>query len=209
SVVINMDLPWNPAVLEQRIGRVHRLGQRQPVRVVNFVAQATIEEGMLSVLKFKRSLFAGVLDGGEKEVFLGGSRLTKFMETVENTTQAIPVTALEERREDQRAAEGEVNGEAAAAQAAAETEAARPAVTDQANPLAGLLQTGMSLLQQLAVASRSGPAPGQAPSERPGLSFVARDQTTGESYLKFPMPSAEVLDKALSAFGVLLESFRR
>src|SRR5207245_264895 len=38
-VVINVDLPWNPAVLEQRIGRVHRLGQRQPVRVVNFVAQ--------------------------------------------------------------------------------------------------------------------------------------------------------------------------
>ncbi|HEY4046466.1 MAG TPA: DEAD/DEAH box helicase, partial [Acidobacteriaceae bacterium] len=38
SVVVNMDLPWNPAVLEQRIGRVHRLGQRQPVRVLNFVA---------------------------------------------------------------------------------------------------------------------------------------------------------------------------
>ena len=59
NVVINMDLPWNPAVLEQRIGRVHRLGQKQPVRVVNFVAQGTIEEGMLSVLKFKKSLFAG------------------------------------------------------------------------------------------------------------------------------------------------------
>src|SRR5262249_38661516 len=94
SVVINMDLPWNPAVLEQRIGRVHRLGQRQPVRVVNFVAQATIEEGMLSVLKFKRSLFAGVLDGGEKEVFLGGSRLKRFMETVQKATTAIPQTEL-------------------------------------------------------------------------------------------------------------------
>jgi superfamily II DNA/RNA helicase len=68
SVVVKMDLPWNPAVLEQRIGRVHRLGQKQPVRVVNFVAEGTIEEGMLSVLKFKKSLFAGVLDGGEREV---------------------------------------------------------------------------------------------------------------------------------------------
>ena len=95
SVVVNMDLPWNPAVLEQRIGRVHRLGQRQPVQVVNFVAQGTIEEGMLSVLKFKKSLFAGVLDGGERDVFLGGSRLTRFMETVEKTTAAIaePVAA--------------------------------------------------------------------------------------------------------------------
>ena len=91
-----MDLPWNPAVLEQRIGRVHRLGQKQPVRVVNFVAQGTIEEGMLSVLKFKKSLFAGVLDGGEKDVFLGGSRLTKFMETVEKATGDIPEAPLED-----------------------------------------------------------------------------------------------------------------
>src|SRR5438067_4409750 len=95
SVVVNMDLPWNPAVLEQRIGRVHRLGQRRPVQVVNFVAQGTIEEGMLGVLKFKKSLFAGVLDGGDKEVFLGGSRLTKFMETVEKTTSSIPVADQE------------------------------------------------------------------------------------------------------------------
>src|SRR5207253_2370614 len=90
SVVVNMDLPWNPAVLEQRIGRVHRLGQRRPVQVVNFVAQGTIEEGMLGLLKFKKSLFAGVLDGGEKEVFLGGSRLNRFMESVEKTTGSIP-----------------------------------------------------------------------------------------------------------------------
>jgi SNF2 family DNA or RNA helicase len=90
AVVVNVDLPWNPAVLEQRIGRVHRLGQNQPVRVVNFVAKGTIEEGMLSLLKFKKSLFAGVLDGGDPEVSMGGSRLTKFMESVEAATGEIP-----------------------------------------------------------------------------------------------------------------------
>ncbi|MFX8581829.1 hypothetical protein ABTM27_20455, partial [Acinetobacter baumannii] len=82
-------LPWNPAVLEQRIGRVHRLGQRKSVQVVNFVAQGTIEEGMLSVLAFKKSLFAGVLDGGESEVFLQGTRLSKFMEAVDEVTGAM------------------------------------------------------------------------------------------------------------------------
>src|SRR5206468_5458043 len=96
SVVLNMDLPWNPAVPEQRIGRVHRLGQKHPVRVVNFVAQGTIEEGMLSVIKFKKSLFAGVLDGGEKDVFLGGTKLGRFMETVEKVSSAIPEATLEE-----------------------------------------------------------------------------------------------------------------
>src|SRR3979409_1368673 len=58
STLVNMDLPWNPAVLEQRIARIHRMGQRTPVQIVNFVAKGTIEEGMLSALAFKRSLSA-------------------------------------------------------------------------------------------------------------------------------------------------------
>ena len=90
SAVICMDQPWNPAVLEQRIGRVHRLGQHRPVRVVHFIAQGTIEEGMLGLLAFKKSMFTGVLDGGENEVFLGGSRLSQFMETVEKAAGSIP-----------------------------------------------------------------------------------------------------------------------
>src|SRR5204862_5341124 len=59
----------------------------------------SIEEGMLGVLKFKKSLFAGVLDGGEKDVFLGGSRLNKFMETVEAATAAIPEEMIEDAEE--------------------------------------------------------------------------------------------------------------
>lgn len=86
ATVVNMDLPWNPAVLEQRIGRVYRLGQRRNVQVVNFVAQGSIEEGMLSVLAFKKSLFAGVLDGGQADVFLHGTRLSKFMQAVDEVT---------------------------------------------------------------------------------------------------------------------------
>ncbi|WP_428374373.1 helicase-related protein [Lichenicoccus sp.] len=86
STLVNMDLPWNPAVLEQRIARIHRLGQKRPVRVSNFVAKGTIEEGMLSVLAFKRSLSAGILDGGNGEISLGGSRLNRFVKDVESVT---------------------------------------------------------------------------------------------------------------------------
>lgn len=96
SVVVNVDLPWNPAVLEQRIGRVHRIGQTRKVLVVDFVAEKAIEEQILSVLAFKKSLFAGVLDGGETEVALGGTRLGKFMESVEQVTAKLePVPAAE------------------------------------------------------------------------------------------------------------------
>ena len=161
SVVVNMDLPWNPAVLEQRIGRVHRLGQPQrPVQVVNFVSQGTIEEGMLSVLKFKQSLFAGVLDGGEKEVFLGGSRLTKFMETVEQASSAIPTAVVEEPREAPTVREEERDEEL-------------PAVTNAAatNPWAGLLETGMAFLQQLSAPSRP-----EAAAKQGTLAPVHRDE---------------------------------
>ncbi|HMM77915.1 MAG TPA: DEAD/DEAH box helicase [Gammaproteobacteria bacterium] len=89
SVLVNMDLPWNPALLEQRIGRIHRMGQRQPVRIVNFVAKGSIEEGMLGTLAFKRALSAGILDGGATEIGLGGSRLQRFMQDVSAVTSRI------------------------------------------------------------------------------------------------------------------------
>ncbi|MCE0523838.1 MAG: DEAD/DEAH box helicase [Methylacidiphilales bacterium] len=63
SVVINCDMPWNPAKLEQRIARVWRKHQTRPVTVVNLVTQATIEERMLGTLASKRELADGVLDG--------------------------------------------------------------------------------------------------------------------------------------------------
>lgn len=83
SFVINMDLPWNPAVLEQRIGRAHRMGQKNVVRVINFIAENSIEHSMLGLLKFKKSVFSGVLDKGEDQVLMGESRFNQFIKTVE------------------------------------------------------------------------------------------------------------------------------
>ena len=59
------------------------------MRVLHLVAQGTIEEGMLSLLGFKSAMFSGVLDGGKDEIFLGGTRLKRFMESVETATTAI------------------------------------------------------------------------------------------------------------------------
>jgi len=70
-------LPWKPAVLERPVDRVRRLGHKRGVPVINFVARGTIAEGMLSVLTFKQSLLAGILEGGLGEVVLKGTRLSK------------------------------------------------------------------------------------------------------------------------------------
>lgn len=207
SVVVNMDLPWNPAVLEQRIGRVHRLGQQQPVRVVNFVATGTIEHGMLTLLQFKKSLFAGILDGGEKEVSLGGSRLKRFMESVEVATSTISDTAIEAPVDDSDS--DNTSDEGASDRRPDERALALPAATP--DPWAGLMQSGLALLEQFAATAKSAP-PGMSGERAPtgDLSrFLAHDKTTGETFVRLPMPSPEVVNAGLQALGRLLESLSR
>lgn len=104
STVINIDLPWNPAVLEQRIARVYRIGQERNVQVINLVAAHTIEERMLETLKFKSAMFEGVLDNGADTIFTGDkSKLDQMMETLsemmQEATSEQPVTINEQDTE--------------------------------------------------------------------------------------------------------------
>src|SRR5207249_403206 len=59
SACINIELPWNPGVLEQRIGRNHRLGQRRPIDVYNLVSEPGIESRIADLVGAKRALFSG------------------------------------------------------------------------------------------------------------------------------------------------------
>jgi superfamily II DNA or RNA helicase len=66
NTVINVDLPWNPAVLEQRIGRAHRMGQKRPVQIFILVTEDTLEESLLGTLAAKQALFLAALDPDTK-----------------------------------------------------------------------------------------------------------------------------------------------
>ena len=68
-VMVNMDLPWNPMQIEQRLGRLHRVGQEHDVLLTNLVASGTIEEQVLHVLEAKINLFELVV--GELDMILG------------------------------------------------------------------------------------------------------------------------------------------
>jgi hypothetical protein len=68
SVVINCDLPWNPAKLEQRIARAWRKHQKRPVTFINLIAENTIESAMLETLATKMTLAEGVLDGSAESL---------------------------------------------------------------------------------------------------------------------------------------------
>ncbi|MDI7268286.1 MAG: SNF2-related protein [Myxococcota bacterium] len=67
--MVNFDLPWNPFALEQRIGRLHRIGQEREVHVTNLCARGTAEDYLLSVLHEKLNMFELVI--GELDMILG------------------------------------------------------------------------------------------------------------------------------------------
>ena len=216
STLVNMDLPWNPAVLEQRIARVHRMGQKHPVQIINYVAKGTIEEGMLSVHAFKRSLSAGVLDGGSAEVSLGGSRLSRFMKDVENVTGRMgDGEAMAPAEEAAQVAELALAAPAGATTARANANAnadtdidvdatvSRAADTDQAaasaEPWSGLLRFGAELAAAL-TSSDDGVA-----TTHP---WVERDPATGARSLKVPLPAPETGKRIADALALLADALR-
>ena len=187
-----------------------RMGQKSPVQIVNYVSKGTIEEGMLSVLSFKRSLAAGILDGGTGEISLGGSRLNRFMKDVENVTG--------------RMGEGEamVPMEEAVNVAAAPEEARANALPDETShvatdnalpadageippkdtspdPWSGLLQIGADLLSALTASDG-----GAATHPR-----VERDPATGARSLKVPLPPPETVRRLADAFAAFSDTMLR
>lgn len=229
AVVVNMDLPWNPAVLEQRIGRVHRMGQQRGVQVINFVGQGSIEEGILSVLAFKTSLFAGVLDGGASEVFLQGTKLSKFMDSVEQVAGAMGEAEADAEAE-QPAPAGAAGAaahrppapqpEAAAAGAPLESDSAEAeAEAETAAEGSGEAAAEAAIEAAAAMSSKPEPAPaadpwaavlqagaallqGIAAGRANGAAPVTieRDPATGQSSLRLPLPDPAVLKQLAQAF---------
>jgi SNF2 family DNA or RNA helicase len=88
SCCINLELPWNPAVLEQRIARVHRLGQTQPIDVYNLVAEDGIEGRIAKLLEQKQALFSSLFDGTSDEVAFEGQG--SFLDSVKQLLDPMP-----------------------------------------------------------------------------------------------------------------------
>ena len=94
NTVINVDLPWNPAVLEQRISRAHRMGQKRPVQVFLLVTKDTLEENLLATLSSKHELSLAVLDPdsdtAEVDMAAGMEELKRRLEILLGEKPAAP-----------------------------------------------------------------------------------------------------------------------
>ena len=76
TVLINLDMPWNPAVLDQRIARIHRLGQKQNVQIFLLLAEDSYEQQVAKLVKGKRELFDNVISPEASEDVVGVSKKT-------------------------------------------------------------------------------------------------------------------------------------
>ncbi len=186
STVVNIEIPWNPAVLNQRVGRIHRMGQRRPVSAFNLLAKNTIEEHIWAVLGFKQDLFNGVFDGISNEVVMRPKGQNRFLTAVEELLQKdrtlvadeLPVHVPRGSLAETPALVGEPNATVTA-----------PSPTSFAEPL----------LQMLGTLAQAFATPSAAEGSRPALR-VTKEAGTGEPILALSLADRS---KLRDTFGQL------
>lgn len=225
SILINLDLPWNPAVLEQRIARIYRIGQQRNIQVINMVASNTIEEQMLGTLNFKSSLFEGILDNGADSIFLEDSKFDKMVDSIREVVEKTDASAAANKESAVKPEECEDHADKTNTPSAAEptlfdnpsfdsepqTESPEDGITsdnlsmegikqrEQENHPQELLQQGFSFLSGLARTLSSPEA-----TEKLVDALVVEDKETGETTLRIPVPDKESVSQVLNLFGKLL-----
>jgi len=188
NTVINIDLPWNPAVLEQRVARAHRMGQKQPVQVFLLVTEETIEERLLGTLSAKHDLALAALDVesdvSEVELRSGMDELKRRLERLLGEKPATPVDVSQQRK---------VEDETRAIAARREKVAAAGGE---------LLGAAMHLVGELI----GGDAPDARAVEqvRTGLSDCVERDPDGRLQLRFSLPNEESLEGLATTLAKLL-----
>ena len=231
STIINVDLPWNPAVLEQRIGRIYRLGQKNNIQVINLVTPYSIEETIVGKLRFKSSMFEGVLDNGEDSVFADNDKFGKLMETVGSMVddistddKSVSVDDCEPKRNEDnepKAVDKEFCDATMDGDEAYENEICgvqRQWTNDSQQPSEEIQESDRQSYQSKSAIHQRKPKElvAQGVSFISGLAetlkspeataqlvetIVERDEATGETVLKIPVESKETVSNLLNLIG--------
>ena len=202
DTVINFDVPWNPAVLNQRIGRVHRLGQHNPVTAINLVTRKSIEERVLATIKLKRDLFKGVFEGGATEVDFSALKKESFMNAL---SRMIEEEQKEREEEKKNSADSFTQ-------------------PGQESPADAFINAGISFLQSIADSMENGRKAATADGAaftvreegtpysaeqrgdiiREGVSrLITKDPKSGKPVLAIPLPSEDAVKKGIDALSAI------
>lgn len=229
SLLINLDIPWNPAVLEQRIARIYRLGQKKNVNIINMVSTGTLEHKMLDVLKFKSSLAEGILDNGDDSIFMGDSKFKQFMKSVEgvvdtedklHNTDSMPVSDQEDIKEESSLGKsGETDNKDLKKENNKErqlsflgdddviTEVEKVTAPKKAlpeTPVTELLTAGMDFFGKLARTLSDKEA-----TEKLVSSLVEKDNNTGKTFVKIPVENEKMVENAVNLLSGFLKAFQK
>lgn len=212
--LINLDIPWNPAVLEQRIARIYRLGQKKKVNIVNLVATGTIEHKMLDVLKFKSSMAAGVLDNGDDEIMMQDDKFNEFMNQMAEVMTEKPEhleghIASEDDIKDERSSEVStpVSGQIQEGQQLSlfdddivETEKKETKSAKSVSKGAESDKSGQDILHQFASLLKN-----PATIDTLVTNLTEKDEKSGKTYMKIPVDNEEDIKGLLTGLGKLLD----
>ncbi|ELR68837.1 hypothetical protein C900_05783 [Fulvivirga imtechensis AK7] len=223
SWLINLDLPWNPAVLEQRIARIYRLGQKKNVNIINMVSTGTIEHKMLDVLSFKSSLAKGILDNGDDSIFMEESRFKQFMKSVEQVvdieqpakkrselpiadqqdmTEESKFTRVESSKDGSKKTMGKQLSFLGDDDMADDTKARKAATSD--TPSEDLVTMGANFFGKLAQTLSDKEA-----TEKLVSSLIERDKESGKAYVKIPVENEKTVENAINMISGFLQAFQK
>ncbi len=191
NTVINVDLPWNPAVLEQRIARAHRMGQTQPVQAYVLVTELTIEENLLKTLAAKKELALAALDPDsdtdQVNLASGMQELKSRLEVLLGAAPEAPVDeTIRQQAEDdvRKLADGQRERVAAAG--------------------GELLGAAFKLLGELVTPSTSPPPEELVTNVRAGLNACVENGNDGAPRLTISLPDRAALDGLAQSLAKLL-----
>ena len=190
DTVVNLDLPWNPALLEQRIARAHRMGQKRAVQVYLLITESTIEENLLATLSAKHELAAAVLDPDSdlRQVQLV-SGIEELKRRLELLLGAKPDAAPDVSAHDGAAASGPMQHRERLAEAGGQ-----------------LLAAAFSFLgEMLPASSQSVPAPSTVAAVQAGLRQCVETREDGKIQLAVTLPGIQALDGLAHALARLIE----
>lgn len=221
SAVVNLEPPWNPARLEQRIGRVHRLGQSRPVHVIHMLTSKSIEERVWATMSLKKSLFAGVFDSPTSEISFAKLGQKTVLQTVKeifanqperpkpviDAPPAIPVEVIRASVSAQSSAQIPVVSEAIGQPASG----AVSEVSGVEMAAASFIEAGLKFIESIASGSASGASVDGAPIrlDKTLSGLFTRDTRTNRPVLAIPLPESVTQERFAGAISALLNTFGR
>jgi len=199
NTVINVDLPWNPAVLEQRISRAHRMGQKRPVDVYLLVTVDTFEERLLSTLADKRDLAMAALDPDSDVSQLNlRSNMDDLKRRLEQMIGKPPVAAQDRSRK--RQVEQEAQRLRAAQQEQQQAQQQERVAAAGSQVISAVCQ----LVSALVPSTPSEPDDRVVSEVRGGLQSLVRQDEQGRPQIQLTLPDTASLDQLAGALARLI-----